>query len=99
GVRTPAEVDVNASIADTLGSIFSPPTPGRDFADIRSGGYGLAFAWLVLPIAALGLGRAIAAARRSGPRASRARRLLCIGGLVSPSVVLTPALWSARYQL
>lgn len=92
----------------TLRSIFLPTTPGLDFADLRSGGYGLAIAWCVLPAAVFGLGRAVVTALRPtvGLRPSlaisertRARRLLLLTLLVLPSLALSPALWAARYHL
>lgn len=102
GVRASSEVDVNATWQGTLLGIFAPAEPGRDFEDIRVGGYGLAFAWGILPLATLGL--CLAIRRLLSTKAplllrARARCLLCLFALVLPSLVLTPALWSARYQL
>lgn len=99
GVRAATDLDVNASVVDTFASVFLPSSPGRDFADIRSGGYGLAFAWIGAPLALVGLARAVRTARSASSAGMRARALLCLGGVVAPSVVLSPALWSARYHL
>ncbi|MBK8941437.1 MAG: hypothetical protein IPM79_28485 [Polyangiaceae bacterium] len=100
GVHSATDVDVNATAAQTLSTIFLPTPPGRDFADIRSGGYGLAVAWVVIPLAALGVARAVAEARTRGPIArGRALTALLPLALCIPSLALSPALWSARYNL
>ena len=100
-----AAVDVNASTADLLGAVFLPTAPGRDFADIRRGGFGLAFAWVLLPLALFGIAFAIrslvraARGRRELLERRRARWLLGTLALVLPATALSPALWSARYHL
>lgn len=106
GVRAASELDVNASTKDVLSAVFSPAAPGRDFADIRRGGYGLAVAWVIFPLALAGAVRALfIAARRATPtvardtRRARARALLLMGAVVAPSLLVSPALWSARYNL
>lgn len=108
GAARSADLEIAAPLAVTLRSIFLPTTPGLDFADLRSGGYGLAIAWCVLPAAVVGLGRAVVTALRPtvGLRPSlaisertRARRLLLLTLLVLPSLALSPALWAARYHL
>lgn len=100
GVRSASDVDVNPPLSETLASIFLPASSGRDFADIRRGGYGLAVAWVLLPLACLGFVRAVRASLRRQPiTRARARSLLCLVLLVTPSLVLSPALWAARYNL
>ena len=103
GVTT--EIDVNATAGELLRAVFLPTPPGRDFADIRRGGFGLAFAWLVLPLALAGIALAARAlgrrakGRRVGIERKRARWLLSTMALVAPAVAFSPALWSARYHL
>lgn len=106
GVRAASEVDVNASTSDVLTAIFVPASPGRDFADIRRGGYGLAVAWVILPLSVVGAVRALMlGARRPtstlarDTQRARARALLLMGAVVAPSVLVSPAIWSARYNL
>ncbi len=103
GVAT--DVSANAPWLDTLAAFFLPAEPGRDFADIRRGGFGLAVAWLLVPLALTGVGlatRTMGAPARGRPAIvarARARHLWLLLTLVLPSVVLSPALWSARYHL
>jgi hypothetical protein len=104
GVTTPAEVDVSAGLRGTVEAILLPPPPGRDFADIRKGGWGGALAWIVLPMA---LAAAVALTRRALTRVGRQRRATQLRLRVAASllavialpVALSPAPWSARYML
>jgi len=106
GVTQGSALDVNASSGELLRAVFLPTPSGRDYADIRRGGFGLAVAWLLVPLATLGL---VIAARRAFAKPSpdtrknlerlRARWLLLTVTLVAPAVGLSPALWSARYHL
>ncbi|MFO0552430.1 MAG: glycosyltransferase family 39 protein [Polyangiaceae bacterium] len=102
--------DVNLGARETLRWIFTPAPPGHDFADIRRGGFGLAVAWLLAPLCAVGLGLAAVSLARGKRRAHedrrrlRARRwraltLLGLAAMLVPSVALSPAIWSARYHL
>lgn len=108
GAASPSDLDVAAPLATTLRSIFLPTAPGRDFPDLRSGGYGLAVAWGLAPLALLGFAlaaRRVALARRVGATraarvaGARARAALALVGLLLPSFLLSPAIWSARYHL
>lgn len=104
GVTTPAEVDVSAGLRGTVEAILLPPPSGRDFADIRRGGWGAPLAWVVLPMAlAAAAGLVRHALMRVGRvrevtrlRLSVAAALLIIAAL---PVALSPAPWSTRYML
>ncbi len=108
GVRKSSEVNVNASARETLASVFVPPAPGRDYADLRWGGYGVVFAWLMLPLslvaALLATLRVWRTRRVRDERVvklarARAERVLLVLVQLALPVLLSPALWSARYML
>ncbi len=102
GVVDRGDVDVNATASETVRAIFLPRLPDHDFADIRAGGYGPSVAWFLLPAAIAGLLRAVLVrARRTAllPARARAAAVLATTALVVPSLLLSPALWSGRYQL
>ncbi len=108
GVRKSSEVSVNASARETLASVFVPPAPGRDFADIRWGGYGVVFAWAMLPLSLVAASLvALRVWRTSRVRderivklaRARAVRVLFVVVQLALPVLLSPALWSARYML
>lgn len=108
GVRKSSEVNVNASARETLASVFVPPAPGRDYADLRWGGYGVVFAWVMLPlalVAALLMALRVWRTRRVRDERvvklarARAERVLLVLVQLALPVLLSPALWSARYML
>ncbi len=106
GVVAVAESNQNASLGETLRAVFAPHVPGRDYADVRIGGYGEAVAWVLLPLAAAGLvlaARDAAVSWRRGVRGRPSLRpataiWLALGGPVLGAVT-SPAIWAARYHL
>jgi len=102
GVMTTTQANMNASIPETLRAVFFPHRPGRDFADVRIGGFGEAFAWVTLPLALAGVCLALADVARRERRRRHAARALSLLAIVGPALLgtaLSPAIWSARYQL
>ncbi len=107
GVRSSAQMNFNASWEDTAAAMLLPAAPGRDFADIRKGGYGLVVPWALVPLAVLSVVVMFARARR---RSSSDRRAILVKRApllracaillpVLPFVATCPAIWSARYLL
>jgi hypothetical protein len=106
GVVAVADADQNASWPETVRAIFALHVPGRDYADVRIGGWGEAVAWVLLPLAVVGLASATLDALRrprvrSVARRKRGRVALLALALSAPvlGALTSPALWSARYHL
>jgi hypothetical protein len=76
GVTTLGSMNWRLPLANMWSRATAPPVPGSDFADTRIWGYGLAFPYVLLPLATLGAGVAIfTLARRAVLRACRPSRL------------------------
>jgi hypothetical protein len=96
-------------LADVVLTLFAVPIPGGDFPDTRVYGYGPGAGFVLLPLAAAGLAAAVVVAtltavrKRTTPAqvhdAARATDILVVAILLLLSVRVTPALWSARYNL
>lgn len=105
GVQRLEDTDLARPLASILAGMAAAPVPGKDFADTRVHGYGLAVPFVLLP---LGLVAAVVGMVRFGldillqrhvDGRSITRRWMLLAGLCLAMAYISPALWSARYNV
>jgi hypothetical protein len=99
GLNTLAELAPHVSLANLVATKYGAPIGGMP--DIHDRDYGYAVPWIVVPFAALGVLRTIVGAARE----LRSRRLGAAGNLLlvfvigAFSVIVTPSIFPARYNV
>jgi hypothetical protein len=110
GVSAFGEMDFNRPLADVYGGMAAIPVPGKDFADTRISGYGIAVPFLLLPLGAVisalvAISGARWAVRRFALRlpddedATRTAYALLVILLSAYASSVSMALWAARYNI
>jgi hypothetical protein len=94
--------DIGRPFMKVLGDIYTFHSPGADHFDIGSHGYGYGIPWIAIPLAVLAFAVAVGKsffARISGIPSPRTDNLILTTVPVLVTAPMSPALWSARYNL
>lgn len=106
GVHALSDMQWNRPLSEVWREITSPPVPGKDFADTRVYGYGLATPFVLVPLGLLGLFvlffrtlREAMARWLERPRDPLVWPALVLTAFMLTTAVKSPALWQARYNI
>jgi hypothetical protein len=94
--------DIQRPLMRVIGDLYTFHQPGADHFDIMNHGYGYGIPWVAMPLAAIAMVFALArslAARLSSVPSPRTDNLIVTSVPLLISAPLSPALWSARYNL
>ena len=94
--------DIQRPFMRVLTDIYTFHSPGGDHFDIGNHGYGYGIPWVAMPLAAVGFVAALVkgvAARLTGSSSRMTDNLILTTVPVLITAPLSPALWSARYNL
>jgi hypothetical protein len=94
--------DIQRPLSRVISDLYTFHAPGADHFDIANHGYGYGIPWVAMPLAALAMAVAIAKsffARITGGASPRTDNLILTSVPVLITGPLSPALWSARYNL
>ncbi|MET0595249.1 MAG: hypothetical protein ABW133_21295 [Polyangiaceae bacterium] len=94
--------DIQRPVMQVIGGLYTFHQPGSDFFDIGNHGYGYGIPWVAMPLAALAFAFAVyksVFARVAGIPSPRTDNLILTSIPVLITGPLSPALWSARYNL
>ena len=110
GVTSLGSMDWNRPIKSVYAETATAPTPGKDYADTRSYGYGLAVPFMLVPLAAVLLVALVVSGARRGfrrlvlrsPGDEGDRRIayaVLLVAVIAYGAAVSPALWQARYNI